>query len=51
MRKYGAGSHAPSPAVRCLLPQSEVRAIVMIVANIISEQTTLVTLSQSDHVI
>src|ERR1700674_5132292 len=51
MRKNGAGSHAPGPAVRCSLLESEVRAIVMIVADIISEQATQVALTQSDHVI
>src|ERR1700693_1761494 len=51
MRKNGAGSHAPGPAVRCSLLESKVRAIVMIVADIISEQTTQVALTQSDHVI
>jgi hypothetical protein len=45
-RGYSANS-----AVRCSLLESEMRAVVVIVANIISEQTPQVAPVQSDHVI
>ena len=45
-RGYSANS-----AVRCSLLESEMRAVVVLVANIISEQTPQVAPVQSDHVI
>jgi hypothetical protein len=37
-RKDTARSYGTNPAVRCSLPESEIRAVVMIVADIIREQ-------------
>ncbi len=51
MRKNVSGSHAPGSAVQCSLLESEVRPVVVIVADIISEQTPQVALTHCDHVI
>jgi hypothetical protein len=38
LRKHPTRSYGSNPAVRCSLPGSEIRAVVMIVVDIISEQ-------------
>jgi hypothetical protein len=39
LRKDATGGYGTRSVVRCSLPESKMRAVVMIVADIISEQT------------
>ena len=51
MRMNGAGCHAPNSAVRCSLLESEVRAVVMIVADIVGMKPFQVSFIERDNMI
>jgi hypothetical protein len=51
LRKHPTRSYGTNPAVRCSLPESQMRAVVMIVVNIISEQPFQMALIHRDEVV